>query len=199
MFKFKNILFWAIIINSILSQAQTSTIANKSRSNPISNHAQDQVYSNFGMAPQRYVQAAKLDTLIFLNDSLTVMVTSRGQISIPYRRDTSDMSFARESGLWKPGRDTVKNHPLFNLQKPEIEIRVIVEDDYNFINSADSIIFIYYQEPLTRKQIRKAKRKKKKKNSFIPLWFKKNPGSFFFILIILSLFTFRRNKQIPVA
>jgi hypothetical protein len=168
--------------------SQTPTLAHKSRSNPSEiNQELDHNYSNFGIAPNRYVIAAKLDSLIFLNDSLTIMVTSKGHISIPYRRDTSDYSSHKEMGKWSPGRDTVKNHPIFNLQKPEIEIRVIIEEDYNFINSADSIVFVYYKAPLTRKQVRKQKKKKK---SFLPIWIKQNPGSLF-ILLILSLLAFQ--------
>lgn len=174
-------------------KGQTVTIANKSRSSPTLNSNQlNQIYSNFGIAPQRFVQASKLDSLIFLNDSQTIMVTSRGSVTVPWRTDTSDFRGSREIGLWEPGRDTVLRHPHFNLAKKEAEIRQIIKDQYHFINSTDSVVFIYFIQPSSKKQ--KRKRKRKKKGLFVPIGLINNPGGLVLCLaFILSIFYSRKS------
>ena len=154
----------------------------------------EEQYSNFGMAPQRHVKAAKLDSLIFINDSVTIMVTSWGHIMLPWRRDTNDLSYAREMGLWEPGRDTVTNHPLFTLLKSKKEIKATIQKDYHFINSVDSIKFIYQGKSTSKKQLWKAK---KMKNFVLPQWVKDNPSGLLFIFLIAGLFfTFYKRKSL---
>jgi len=178
----KTILTISLLVFSsfgILS-AQTKLIAHKSHSGSLSDFKtalEDNLFdihtSNFGAAPIRIIETARLDSLIYLADSAAVMVTS--DLCIERRR--------KYESIWKAGRDTVYFHPLFCLQHEKDSIKKILDETYNFKNPADSVVFIGYDnvdplkevtpdyldpkiepivvEPInksTKKQLRKTKR-----------------------------------------
>src|SRR5436190_17041259 len=98
-----------------ISSAQTKKIAYKSHSGnmrffakALAMNAGDMSCSSPGAAPEEYVEHARLDSVIYVNDTTSVMVTSRtfGR----YRIQRS----------WVPGHETVYHHPLFS-KKHELD------------------------------------------------------------------------------
>jgi hypothetical protein len=121
--------------------AQTKIIAHKSHSGntrTFSKGYQKMLFdigsSNFGHAPQRIVKRARLDSLIFLTDTSQVMVTSYS-----CTKNTNN-----QSSIWKPGRDTVYNHPLFSKKYSLDSIKLVLKDQYFFENPIENIVFINY-------------------------------------------------------
>jgi hypothetical protein len=106
-------LSFALLCSTFLF-AQTKLIAHKSHSGSDRNFriAYDAGFfdmdnSNFGMAPERTVRTASLDSLILISDTLAVMVTSEYcKRPISRKKDATTK--------WREGRDTVRNHPLFS-------------------------------------------------------------------------------------
>ena len=131
------------ILCSILLSAQTKIIAHKSHSGSdadfyylFNNDAPELDHSNFGMAPERDVKESRLDSVIFIGDSVAVMVTS-----LYCTRRYYDDSKAK---LWKAGKDTVFAHPLFSKQHALDSIKRELRKRYNFRNNIDSVKFINY-------------------------------------------------------
>jgi hypothetical protein len=93
--------------------------------------------SNFGHAPQRFVPTAQLDSVIFVSDTVAVMVTSE---YCGMRNPRSPQN----PYLWRAGSDTVINHPLFTLKHDLDSIKKSLKRDYFFKNNIDSIKFIGY-------------------------------------------------------
>ncbi len=91
--------------------------------------------SNMGMAPDSYVRTARLDSLIFVNDSVSIIVTS--ECNIKYSRNNN-------SKQWQPGRETAKKHYLFSKQHQLNFIKAEIEDKYNFVNDISTVKFIGY-------------------------------------------------------
>jgi hypothetical protein len=91
--------------------------------------------SNFGMAPQRIIKTAKLDSVIFISDTVAVMVTSK-YCTDRYNHDSTS--------LWRAGKDTVFNHPLFTRKHSLDSIRYTLKKQYHFRNNMDSVSFIGY-------------------------------------------------------
>ena len=129
----------SIVTGEIFSQ--TKFIAHKSHSGSAETFnisLDEEIFSNpgsnFGMAPERMIRTASLDSLIFLSDTVSVMITSR----IEKDRWTDSLT------IWKPGRDTIINHPLFSRVKGIENIKRSLKQDYYFRNSPDSVKFISY-------------------------------------------------------
>lgn len=122
--------------------AQTKLIAHKSHSGSTAHFAMitanslfDPEDSNFGQGPEPFVKTAQLDSVIFISDSVVVMVTSA---YCQFRHDKS-------AGMkWQPGRDTVLHHPLFSAHFSLSEIKRRMKRDYYFRNPVDSVRFIGY-------------------------------------------------------
>jgi len=131
-----------IICCSVLSGhlfSQTKLIAHKSHSGTsetFSISLTEALFSdpgsNFGAYPERFITTAKLDSLIFLSDTTSVMVTSR----------VSTNTWNDSVTVWRPGRDTVVNHPAFSRVRGVDKIRSSIQEDFHFRNSAGSVIFI---------------------------------------------------------
>lgn len=135
------IIFTIAFFGCIFLQAQTKLIQHRSHSG---NDAEF-VYaytceaipnSNLGVAPTRFVRTAQLDSLIFINDSVAIMATSR------YCNE--DYSPIEEKSLWRAGRDSIFHHPLFSKQHQLDKIKLTIKNDYNFRNKINEVIFIGY-------------------------------------------------------
>jgi hypothetical protein len=136
--------------------SQTKLIAHKSHSGSmetfktsLKNNLFDMGEHNFGEAPRIRVKKAKLDSVIYVSDSLSVMVTSL----YCQEKDVYDFNEKKEQKqeesldygeLWSAGRDTVHNHPLFTKKHSLDSIREILEKDYYFNNPVSTVKFIGY-------------------------------------------------------
>lgn len=174
-----------LIFFTNLVLAQTKLIAFKSHSgnmeifkNAYEENLFDLPNSNFGMAPEPTIEEAALDSLIYLNDTAVIMVTSNycmRAISKKYR-------------AWRPGRDTVYNHPLFGKKHALDSIKDVLKTSYNFANSMDTVKFIGYDN------LKKVKSKKKQKGFINAFFFDNNNNNFnlssIFISIILASILF---------
>jgi len=121
--------------------AQTKLIAFKSHSGNMKNFSDamgnnlfDDGTSNYGQAPERYVKTAKLDSVKFISDTVSVMFTSECTVDY-YKRDTT---------LWKAGKDTVYNHPLFTKKHSLDSIKKVLKRDYYFRRTSHETKFIGY-------------------------------------------------------
>jgi hypothetical protein len=148
--------------------------------------------SNFGVGPQRYVRNSNLDSVILLSEHTAIMVTSESCGFEDY--NGRGQSHAE---IWTAGRDTVKNHPLFNGNNSLQTIKTVLKNDYYFTNPVEKVVFVGFEKKnaeteesgiVEQQPTRKHVLKNQKEG--IP---EKNRPSFFMI-IILSLFStlFRR-------
>lgn len=159
-----------VVINfiAIFAFSQTKLIHHKSHSGSaenftlsIENNLFDIEESNFGQAPQMIIKTAALDSLIYLTDTSTIMVT-REICRDEYRPKA-------KPEIWKAGRDTVYNHTLFTLKYELDSIKKTLEELYNFQNPVKEMTFVGYanEEPKlkvpTKKDLKKIKKKAKKK------------------------------------
>jgi hypothetical protein len=137
-------------------QAQTKKIAFKSHSGTdenfklaFNNNLFDMDGSNFGMAPQQTVRDAQLDSVIFVSDSVAIMVTSEYCTKVD--RATKKKS---QPELWTAGRETVYNHPLFSKKHSLDSIKKVLAQQYNFKNPAGKTIFVGYDNKKRRNKNR---------------------------------------------
>jgi hypothetical protein len=165
--KYTTILFVAAIIGiGSTSYAQTKRIAFKSHSGNSEHFKQalsaalfENEGSNFGIAPERYVTFAHLDTVIFINDTTVELVTSH------HSNFVDDYRTSTHPNLWKPGHEIVVNHPVFNSEKTIEEMKEIVQKTYHFKNDISKVVFI--GEPKAVKKNIKSKQKNTLKNGFL--------------------------------
>ena len=151
----KNIIVLIFVVLTQLSVAQTELIAYKSHSGDMNKISFDS-YKNLGIPPMR------IDTIIILNDSTIVEISSR-----------------QWSG--RPGfclKDTVVNHPMYQESSDYEKLRG------NYYDT--TIVFINY-DTLTVKQKKKIAKKKKKENSIVPISVQ-FPNSNNQFMVILSIF-----------
>ncbi|MEQ1676081.1 MAG: hypothetical protein ABL876_05255 [Chitinophagaceae bacterium] len=154
----KQLLLFCLCLTTLVVQAQTKKIAFKSHSGSSSNFSIalekdlfDMDNSNFGHAPQRDVKTAQLDSVIFISDTVAVMVTSE----YCKRPDQEE----KQARLWKAGRETVINHPLFSRKHSLDSIRNIIREQYNFRNPVEKVVFVGYDNKV----------KKTRKNTALPI------------------------------
>ena len=135
--------------------------------------------SNFGHAPDRTVRTAQLDSVIFVSDSVALIVTSK------FCRRTNET--AKQARLWNAGKETMYKHPLFSRNHSLDSIKRVIKDQYHFQNSIEKVIFVGYDN----------KRKKYKGNTFIPVApasgdnNNNSPfdGQFFLIISLIAIFS----------
>lgn len=92
--------------------------------------------SNFGVAPTPEVKSASLDSVIFVSDSVAVMVTS----------EYCSRWFGghqEKTNLWRAGKDTVRNHPLFTKRHSLDSIMTILQQQYYFRNKKPTVFMGY--------------------------------------------------------
>jgi hypothetical protein len=117
-------------------------------------------YSNFGMAPQYRVRNSNLDSLILTPDKKIVMVTSETCFFRDYGSDENT-----ESSLWREGKDTVPNHPMFSPTMDTDTIREILAKKYFFANPASSVVIVGFEEGEKDQKIRERQEQKEAKAS----------------------------------
>lgn len=182
---------FALVFSSCQVFSQTKLISYKSHSGDMKYFEKSIVedsyntnYSNLGVAPQRYVTNSKLDSVIIIDDKKSVIVTS---------------NFCKIRGnatpqKWKPGRDTVYNHPVFSQENVEA-VKKELKRDYNFQNDLDSTVFLKYDKktkeykPITFKKVIKTAELK----SF------KSKEEIMYLLVLsiavfASVFIYRKNR-----
>lgn len=156
---------------SVMVLAQTKLIAHRSHSGSNANFREmldndlfDVSDSNFGAAPQRLVKNATLDTVIYISAEKAIMVTSEYCSYVDrFEEPNAKEKFSRS--LWKKGKDTVIEHPLFSRSHSLDSIKDILRQQYYFKNNIDSVVFIGFDNKV--KKYKKESRKKKK--SVMPL------------------------------
>ncbi|RYZ00191.1 MAG: hypothetical protein EOO11_02480 [Chitinophagaceae bacterium] len=118
--------------------AQTGAIAHKSHGGTDAEWgaALEEAGADFGRAPTEEVKDARLDSVIFVSDSVAVMVTSTW-----CRRMYVPESQAQR---WRAGRDTVRRHALFSKRHALDSIKAILRTQYYFRNHVDSVRFVGY-------------------------------------------------------
>jgi hypothetical protein len=161
----KTTLLLLSIIISGFCNAQTKVIAHKSHSGNSHNFSKayqhnlfDMRSSNFGEFIMPEVKNAKLDSVIFINDTCQIMVTSEvctnyfgeGAITKKWNSETQswqealEVSKDKKSSVWKAGKDTVYNHYLFSHNESLEWIKEKLKKDFHFANSIDSTVFVGY-------------------------------------------------------
>jgi len=128
------------LLLSLCINAQTKWIAHKSHSGSgaafaLVIEAADEADGGFGVAPERIVKNAALDSIIFLSDSVVVMVTS------DYCKRMG--RGAPKTTTWKSGKDTILNHFLFNKKNSVDAMKQYLKQRYFFENPIDSVRFIF--------------------------------------------------------
>ena len=162
----KKLILLAFLASSInLSLAQTKVIAHKSHSGNSNTFAKayqnnlfDMSRSNFGEFIQPEVKSAQLDSLIYVNDTCQIMVTSEScenvfggnAITKEWNNETQswqealEVSKDKKTSVWKAGRDTVYHHYLFSNNESLEWIKARIKKDFYFANSIDSTVFVGY-------------------------------------------------------
>jgi hypothetical protein len=158
----KQLLILCLCFACIGSSAQTKKIAFKSHSGSTENFATalennlfDMENSNFGAAPIRDVRTAQLDSVIFISDTVAIMVTSE----YCTKMDRTSQQPISDPRLWEAGRQTVFNHPLFSRKHSLDSIKSILREQYNFQNPVEKVVFVGFDN----------KKKKYKANTIIPV------------------------------
>jgi hypothetical protein len=137
---------------TIQSFAQTDIIELRSRNASLKKYALarvdegDHVTSNFGVVAMEEVRNSVLDSVKCISDTKIVMYTSDCEnFMVPFYRSTeSGLTFqdGYQQVVWRPGADTVENHPLFSNRHSLDSIKMILDRDYYFRLPADSVKFI---------------------------------------------------------
>ncbi|MFA7273139.1 MAG: hypothetical protein WC044_04685 [Crocinitomicaceae bacterium] len=122
------------------SFSQTKTIAHKRHngskltfSESLKHEGFDAVFSNFGVAPERWVRNSELKKVVFINDSMVAMVTEESCKDEYAPRNNPE--------IWRAGTDTVKNHPVFSEKISVDSMRTILKETYFFANDIDKVQF----------------------------------------------------------
>lgn len=146
----KNSILLVVCLSSVQSFAQTDIIELRSRSRALKNYERfsnskrsDHISSNFGVLPLSETMGhvefieptnAVLDSVKIISDNAVVMYTSRSCLRIPTELN-SDIP-------WRPGADTILDHPLFRYRHKLDSVKMVLDRDYYFSLPADSVKFI---------------------------------------------------------
>lgn len=143
------ILLISTVLCTVTAQAQTKLISHKRLGGNAKNFKNEWFHdpSNFGAAPQRFVKNSRLDSVILISDKVAVMVTSE-----VCAREDWDHTRSNES-VWKPGKDTVYNHVLFNGKNNEEDIREVLKQEYYFENESKSVVLVGFKKVEPEKDI----------------------------------------------
>lgn len=139
------VLLWLVTGFSVA--AQTKKIAHKSHSGSNENFSialSEELFdigeSNFGHAPNPMVKNAILDSVIFVSDTMAILVTSEY-----CTRSMRPVNGSKPSGtLWRAGREKAPNHPLFSRCHSLDSIKTVLKQQYHFKNLMDSVVFVGY-------------------------------------------------------
>jgi len=114
--------------------------------------------SNFGLPPTIFVKRAVIDSIIVINDSSVLVVTSHQILEEfgfgRYDYDTLAGAFVcpdsmmqksltyDSTGVWKPGRDLMVNHKVFTPVLSCEEIMNALRYQYGLYNATQNTVFI---------------------------------------------------------
>ena len=160
---------------------QTKLIAHKSHSGTVTDFAAaceenlfDMEDSDFGLPPTRYVN--KVDSVIYVSDSVAVLVRSKGHEFIYGEKETKPWQIEKV-------RDTLLHHPLLQNRHALDSIKKAWSENFESSNPVDQIRFIGFdnQKP----------KDKKGKRSAVPVMVSRpdKPGNTGGLLIGLVLFS----------
>lgn len=156
--------------------------------------------SNFGLPPTIFVNRAVIDSIIVVNDSAVLVVTSYKRTEEfmwhdNYQFDTiqgiyvSNDSLLQLSldydpqGTWKPGRDLMVNHAVFSPKLTCNQILSILQNQY-FLNQATrEIVFVGFDCSKSQQSTKK----KKGESAWLILPKSNNPKDFLLLALALSL------------
>jgi hypothetical protein len=138
-----------LLIFALGSNGQTKKIFHKSHSGhkstfneALTNNLFGAAGSNFGTIPRQFMNDARLDSLIAVNDTTVILVTS-------YCRKNADKKAI--SKKWKPGREIAYHHPDFYKKNTVERIKSVLKSNYYFVNSPDSVTFIGFAKSTSKK------------------------------------------------
>ncbi|WP_210151065.1 hypothetical protein [Chryseobacterium scophthalmum] len=182
---------FALVFSSCQIFSQTKLISYKSHSGDMKYFEKSIVedsyntnYSNLGMAPQRYVTNSKLDSVIIIDDKKSVIVTSN------YCKIRGNANPQK----WKPGRDTVYNHPIFSDDNID-NVKKVLKSEYNFQNDIDSTVFLKYDKKT--KEYKSINPKKVIKTAEVKSFKSKEETLYLLVLsiaVFASVFIYRKNR-----
>ncbi|WP_404986844.1 hypothetical protein ACI513_07665 [Chryseobacterium sp. M5] len=182
---------FALVFSSCQIFSQTKLISYKSHSGDMKYFEKSIVedsynnnYSNLGVAPQRYITNSKLDSVIIINDKKSVIVTSN------YCKIRGNSNPEK----WKPGRDTVYNHPIFSDDNID-NVKKVLKSEYNFQNDIDSTVFLKYDKKT--KEYKPITSKKVIKTAEIKSFKSKEEIMYLLVLsiaVFASVFIYRKNS-----
>ncbi len=165
--------------------------------------------TNFGLPPTIYVKKAVIDSIIALNDSMVIVVTSHKVVEdfeFNYVYSEEDSSFVcsdsmmqksltyDKTGDWQPGRDTLIHHSVFNAKH---KCNYILDRlNYEFgvrTYRGHEVVFVGFD-------CSKAPNKEKR-NIVPPFWFSSpfDPNSWMIVVALFSLVYFvvlRKRKAV---
>lgn len=158
--------------------------------------------SNFGLPPTINVKRAIIDSIIVVNDSSVMVVTSHQIVSefqwFDHEYDSVKRIFVAKDrmlelsltydslGVWQPGRDLMVNHAVFNPKMKCAEILDVLRGQYHLHSSTENVIFIGFDCSKAQQRSRE-----KRGESF---WFylpkPQSPNDFFLLALACSLIYF---------
>jgi hypothetical protein len=153
LFKMKLFPFVLFIVMNTTSFCQTKMIAFRSHSGSdenfriaLENKLFDTDASDFGAAPERTIVTAQLDSVIFVSDSLTILVTSQFCTNTFWGRDETKGNPV----CWKAGREMVCHNLLFSRNHSLDSIKKIIKEQYYFRNKVEKVVFVGYDNDNNR-------------------------------------------------
>lgn len=174
----KKILLFSVLFLQGFAFSQTKLISHKSHSGSnvtfrtaLESNLFDIGDSNLGEAPMRLIKNAQLDTVIFVSDEKAVMVTSeycKDEFRFRINNDEENKKEKDLGELWRAGKDTVVNHPLFSRKHSLDSIKNVLKNEYHFQNDIEKVVFIGYENEAVKEEI-KQKEKRRKKNAIPPV------------------------------
>ncbi len=147
---------------TFVSNAQTKLIAYKSHSgnsvdftNAVSEDFFDSNVSNFGIIEKHFEFEEKIDSVIFIDDNKSVIVSSR----------VANKKYASSKNM-NSRKDTLHNNPYLNFKNLDNINKNLNDNLINFNQDIDKVIFLKYDaDKKTYKNVTpKTKKVKKKKN-----------------------------------
>jgi len=128
--------------------------------------------TNFGLPPTIFVKKAVVDSVIALNDSVVVVITAKrvvkdyGYQDYSYNNGDTAQSCHLDSmlqksiqydntGDWKPGRDTLVNHAIFNPSKTCEEIQFQLAKEFKIDASIQTTIYIGFDCSQKQQEMKK--------------------------------------------
>ena len=135
------IILFSITSSSLL--AQTKEIAFKSHSGNMENFdvaLHNELFgsdnSNFGLPSPKEVKTYKLDSVIYVSDTVSVLVTKE------YRRQYNQSKDSAK--FWGVAKDTVYKDPLFTRKHSLDSIKSALQKTGYYINPVRKVVFIGY-------------------------------------------------------